>query len=1485
MFYSADNAKLLIDGNEILASAAQISLGANVNPNYLITQRHTNEYVADGGIGGQLSFTYHLTGADYFKSFITGQGETGIERPIDEIYTDPISGNFGGLYFESGYLTSYSVTFSPNAPAAANATVNFFDYARGSFASNSSVAPTDTQILNFSEATVAGEFATGSVDNFIAGTYNYSAEVQPVYLMGETRPSNVSFGPKTVNMNFEVDSPTGYLPFSGSRSKITVDLKNSAGTTVDSFMCSGVMNSRNLASAVGDYIKQTINVTQSNVINEFQVEGFIGAGQVSALNPNKKFIIKGKNMMFSESVSFGAEEVSDLSYMGTTGISGLVPAGAFTNDVVVQGVDSSEFAGRPFIVLTSDDQVKVGPLNVVTSVSGYAGNEISITGENFYQIDTVNFGNTPTSPSAKFSVMNEKEIRSVVPQNSPWEGVTVFSSSRTGVNGSISEASGISTNKFVIFPEVRSLNTPQLVSGAQAEIIGTSFGAVTGVKFNDKNLVSVSVPNNYTVNGIVPSGDTWGSIKFELRSGITHAADTSFQFKSLARITGVGPVLGIGTAYPAPQTVGGVVAYLETGSVAAISGENFTSDILYSAAEAAVGQNGYIVSFSEDRGVTGAFDIVSTGVMTGRIPSNIPTGTSAINIYSHHYPETYPSDVDFTLKYSAPNITSLSPASGVAGETNFNIITINGENLYSITGVDFTGAAGHVGIGTMAQGTAIQGTVDGASVTVELADSMSSTTSSAFFDVVVSGKYGTDTKKSGFFQYGQPTVTSIDPTGFISPGQTGLVVGTNLYPNNYTKITLVKDSIANSVATIDASGFVDDGVAANYATNFTQFNFTYPQGFETGLYKSRVKNIRSKGAGVLYNKLLGPYTLPVISGFSPTSVDDTTSNITVSGAFAAVTGGALGGFVVSDFTAHQRPIIPNTSIPDVTGITFTLKEGMESSPIEVRTSGGDIYSSRVLDITPPAPDVSGFWIGKEGDKPSVIDYADQVFTEANLMTISGSRFDIVTGVEFSGATDKFSVSDSTFVIRDYNTITMEVPLNLNTGSGIFNLLDYKNRSSACNAKIDNSGINIFNFSGINDYAQAAGEKMTLSGVNISGTSVLFSGDRGQGVISVPTYSPVMLGGVQVVNAQFPTGVQVRSNFMITGRGNDSLYESQSLIRPLSTISGFSGYGAGTISTGAKNLVITGVNYYTPSQPLSGSYVVAISGTGYNGIQYKDTNNTGICLNYFPITGYKTGLGANNSTICDLQVEVTNPDVTRAGFFPVVFVGTGQLFLYDAWANVGGDQNTQAREFLDTMVTSTYTYNMVKRKTAVYSNELIVQGTPAKITGYGPTLGITGTTISLTGEGLSLATGVTFYNAGRENSYDNLLQNGYSVPPGGIRTPVASNKIQRISDNKITVEVPRMAISSPTENDIWIFGGTCCTGGTFTVLPEAKGYVEDIISDLENTEGEAPRALPGKVVRFSVDEFINGVRYIVTYDKYPDGTLVKISTVSTGGASP
>jgi hypothetical protein len=153
----------------------------------------------------------------------------------------------------------------------ANVSVAFFDQLNGVFSPTETQAPDSTQILNLRSAIIEGEFASdseGSVDNFIGGSYNYTSQVRPVYLMGETKPSSVAYGEKVVNMNFEIDSPTGYLPVSGTSAKIKVSLlpfiSSDVAFAVEDFVCSGLIQQRNIASAAGDYIKHSINIVQND---------------------------------------------------------------------------------------------------------------------------------------------------------------------------------------------------------------------------------------------------------------------------------------------------------------------------------------------------------------------------------------------------------------------------------------------------------------------------------------------------------------------------------------------------------------------------------------------------------------------------------------------------------------------------------------------------------------------------------------------------------------------------------------------------------------------------------------------------------------------------------------------------------------------------------------------------------------------------------------------------------------------------------------------------------------------------------------------------------------------------------------------------------------------------------------------------------------------------------------------------------------------
>ena len=220
------------------------------------------------------------------------------------------------------------------------------------------------------------------------------------------------------------------------------------------------------------------------------------------------------------------------------------------------------------MVLDSASQVSVGELE---TYSGKAGDLIQVTGENFYQITDVRFGHADHL-TGQFFVTSPNELNVIVPSGAEWKGISVSSSLRTGLNNSTSESSGISPNEFVIIPDITGISTGQEISGANVDILGRDFDAVTGVNFNNLN-TGITLVDSNTIRAKVPHGDVWGTISLELRSGLLASGNNNLRFKSLAKITGVGPAAG-GGSYSA-QTIDSEVTFVESGDFAAISGHNF----------------------------------------------------------------------------------------------------------------------------------------------------------------------------------------------------------------------------------------------------------------------------------------------------------------------------------------------------------------------------------------------------------------------------------------------------------------------------------------------------------------------------------------------------------------------------------------------------------------------------------------------------------------------------------------------------------------------------------------------------------------------------------------------------------------------------------------------------------------------------------------------------------------------------------------------
>jgi len=465
------------------------------------------------------------------------------------------------------------------------------------------------------------------------------------------------------------------------------------------------------------------------------------------INPNSRFIFSGSNLNFINAVKFGDLVVEGLSYMGSTGISGLVPKAAYTTDVrLVTSFGPRGTAGysvgSPFVVLRQADQIDVGPL---PSVSGRAGDILNITGENFYQLTTVKFGEV----SGEFNTVDSQTVEVQVPLDADYGKVTVFSSLRTGIDDDQTIASGLSNDEFVPIPEVSGMSSSQLVSGSTLAVTGFSFKGVTGVNFNNI-ITGATVVDTNSLTAVIPSGNTRGVPSLLLQSGGVSSFPSTLPFNPLADVTGVGPAANT----------------LRTGDLIHISGDNFSTGILYK-----TGSN-YLGAVM---GQTGEFELITDKVMSGMVPTGIPIITSSgnlgagvvptissglISLFSDRYPETYPSEVYFTPEIGPPSVSSITPSSGIAGD----VLAVKGNDLYAITGVNLLpSASANVGIGTYQAGT-LGEAIPGSQVNFEIGNAASIGALGEYYDVVLSGFYGAATGVSGFFSLGTPSISSKAPT-------------------------------------------------------------------------------------------------------------------------------------------------------------------------------------------------------------------------------------------------------------------------------------------------------------------------------------------------------------------------------------------------------------------------------------------------------------------------------------------------------------------------------------------------------------------------------------------------------------------------------------------------------------------------------------------------------------------------------------------------
>ena len=547
-FYTYKNCRVKLNGENLFVTDAQIQERTTNTAQYRASKRHAFEHSADSHIGGQLRLQYYLTGVDPLREYVTN--ETGL-----------VSGNFGGLSFNSGYLKSYQFSATPANPVQIQSTILFFDDLKGEFAPVYEAA--DTQdFLNFSDARITEISGVGNLENVLQVQYGFDSNIEPVTLVGQKTPNRIHFGKKNAQMSIDIDNLSGDLSISGNDAQLSISLKKAGSdSSVDTYGVRGIMQSKQIQVSANEPLRSNLTVRQDFVskapeVNSFSPTSFYEYDYVTVDCTSSNEVSQ---------VCFGdvCVQKQKIEVLSETGLRVRVPLGASVEDnyVSLHGHGGFKKGNATYTLLFRAMQIHSArpaksedgqEITLYGRSQNYFGGEdqyerltwtgqadqtILVEGVNFNRVDGVYFGANHYAanyrviregvmlpgfaampiPNANDNVNFSPALLQVeVPQMAD-RGPIVITSDTKGQTAT-------SLFNFTPFPTITGLSKNEGAAGEVIKILGTSFTDVTGVymavepdKFgsdNDrKKQVAFSIDNSSGISATIPVGIYHGGIR------------------------------------------------------------------------------------------------------------------------------------------------------------------------------------------------------------------------------------------------------------------------------------------------------------------------------------------------------------------------------------------------------------------------------------------------------------------------------------------------------------------------------------------------------------------------------------------------------------------------------------------------------------------------------------------------------------------------------------------------------------------------------------------------------------------------------------------------------------------------------------------------------------------------------------------------------------------------------------------------------------
>ena len=634
MFYSSKNTRVSLNGRNFLASKASIGVANSIEPLYMQNQRVADSYVATNGLQGSLKLDYYLTGQDYLKDFFTN------ERGL-------ISGNFGGLYFRSGVLKSYSFNAALVGPLSISAEIGFFEDIKGTF--NPVAGETGSfKPLNFSDMVISNlsNYNTENFTNFLSASYRFSSQAKPVYYQtsgNSTSPASIIFKEKESSAEIIVDNVSGKLGYSGELAGITFTFIDPTSQNRETYTCSGYTTQRELSASVGQNVLTNISIIQANLNGPPSITSFFP----ETAAPGERITLLGNGFLNIIEVKFN-DRTANFTIQNDSTIIATVPIDAISGPIYVKSHQGSSRSSSNFTLRTP-----VVNIERIEPNMGISGSMVQVWGSNFYRVETVQFGGI----NASFDYVNPNLIKVTVPTGDTKNPITIASTARNY---------SVNTPYFIPIPSVSDFTLKTGVAGNTIKITGDYFYNTPGLKtyFNDIPATTTYV-SLHGVTAVVPNGNVFGPIKVVNDFGEGLASRSIFE-----------PVVSITGIFPNTQTGNGYVR---------ISGSNLLPELLHLEPRLPLeNSDRFRVSFN---GAITGFEILDSNTLGGYVPSTATTGP--VYVGEPNGVSLYNTSVNFYKRNDRPYITSIS-ISGVYSGSGLSM-TIYGKNLFDISGILLTG--------------------------------------------------------------------------------------------------------------------------------------------------------------------------------------------------------------------------------------------------------------------------------------------------------------------------------------------------------------------------------------------------------------------------------------------------------------------------------------------------------------------------------------------------------------------------------------------------------------------------------------------------------------------------------------------------------------------------------------------------------------------------------------------------------------------------